>query len=113
MFNSLLIILFTACSNKAQSPDGVQHGEAIDSLVQESGAPVLPGDTPMDVTTDGPVDPQQENENLNKASVGQKASHGDGKPPVVPAKDPYVIEHGSPEKAKLDSLKAAKTKGKF
>jgi hypothetical protein len=113
LFNSLLIILITACSNKAQSPDVVPLAEPTDTLVELRGAPVLPGDTPLDVTNDGPVEPQVENENVNKASVEQKAAHGDGKKPEVPVKDPQVVEHGSPDKAKLDSLKAAKTKGKF
>ena len=93
----LLLLVFAGCNeqNNNESPETSSDSLATDSLVavQDSAGA----------------------DSLHQLADSALARVGDSvivdSPEVE--KEPVVIHHGSDEQAKLDSIKAAKTKGKF
>lgn len=115
LFNSLVLILLTACSNKAQSPIEEEVTVTTTVTTDNSSSPdSITTTTTITTTTDNTGKVVKENANVNSSSVQQKEAKTGGS--QVPTSDKTteirVIEHGSPNQSAIDSLKAAKTKGK-
>ena len=115
VFNSLVIVLLSACSNKAQSPVEEEVTVTTTVTADNSSSPdSVTTTTTITTTTDEAGKVVTENTNVNANSVQQKGAKTGGSQVPTPDKttEIRVIEHGSPNQSEIDSLKAAKTKGK-
>ena len=102
---SLLSILLSVCNSK---PDTSATEETAETPMEaEITAP-----TPEENTIISDEDPaiDQAVDEAEEKAASSKPKH-EGKLPDP--SDTKVIEHGAPDKARNDSIKAAKTKGKF
>lgn len=92
---SLLSVLLSVCNNKAEKqPETEAAAQQEQTIVKEAETPVL----------DGAVDAPEE-------KPASEKPERTGEMPDTARRQ--IIEHGAPDKARNDSVKAAKTKGKF
>jgi hypothetical protein len=101
---SLLSIMLSVCNGnkqKEQQPENTTASERIDPIE----IPAENTHSEAELTTDGASD----NETSAEPTAEKPALEGEM--PDTSKKE--VIEHGAPDKARNDSVKAAKTKGKF
>lgn len=96
---SLLSIMLNMCGSKAPEQQPTEEPKAeIHSTTSETEAASHP------VKDEAVDEPQQSTSSASKPAYK-------GEMPDTSRKQ--VIEHGSPDKARNDSIKASKTKGKF
>ncbi len=103
---SLLAILLSVCNSK---PDTTATEEPAETPVE---AKVDASNTPEEnaiISADEPVIDQAVDEAESKPASTKPKLEGD----LPDASETKIIEHGAPDKARNDSVKAAKTKGKF
>lgn len=100
---SLLSILLSVCNSKQkeQQPENTTASERIDPVEM----PEENAHSEAELTVDGASD-----EETSPEPTAEKPAL-EGEMPDTSKKE--IIEHGSPDKARNDSVKAAKTKGKF
>lgn len=95
---SILSVLLSLCNSKSAKESSESPADAVapqqEMVQQKADAP----------STDGATDVHA------PASTAEKPARQGVMPDTSVRK---VIEHGSPDKARNDSIKAAKTKGKF
>ncbi len=101
---SLLSVLLSVCNGdkqKEQQPENTTASERIDP----ANLPAENTHTEAELTTDGASDDE------TPAQPTAEKPGLEGEMPDTSKK--VIIEHGAPDKARNDSVKAAKTKGKF
>ncbi len=101
---SLLSILLSVCNGnkeKKQNLENTEASERIDPAKLPEENVIISEDEPA---VDGTID------SAESKPASTKPKYEDEMPDTSEKK---VIEHGSPDKARNDSVKAAKTKGKF
>lgn len=103
---SLLSILLGACG--AQKPEEKKQDLSNSTASERIDPESLPEENEYS-EAETTIDGASENENAAEPTAEKPALKGEM--PDTSAKK--VIEHGAPDKARNDSVKAAKTKGKF
>lgn len=103
---SLLSVLLSVCNSKSDKPATDKPEEApVSTRIDETNVPeeneIISAEEPV---LDEAVDEAEEKSTSTKPKY-------EGEMPDTSEKK--IIEHGAPDKARNDSVKAAKTKGKF
>ncbi|MCF8258966.1 MAG: hypothetical protein K9J06_15530 [Flavobacteriales bacterium] len=118
LFSNLIVLMLAGCAGSANTGGEATVGPSVpndtmESTVLQTDTPIVPVSTVQDVDGHSAA---KENPSVNEGSKEQKGAKpepgGSTSGSGTDRPGSGVREHGSPQKSTLDSLKAAKTKGK-
>jgi len=107
---SLLTFLFCACNNGAEKqPEQRSQKEEQGAVTNRIDSASLPADNRMIEADEPAIDEAQTDEPTPEPTAEKPSLQGE----MPDTSRKQIMEHGAPDKTRNDSVKAAKTKGKF